>query len=106
MQAQRVIALAKRGNKMSVAISDPTNIQALDQIKFQSEASVEPVIVPHDALLALLAGLGKSADKACTNWPATSRKSNWPRKTRRPRWRRTPPTTSKTRRSSSSSTRS
>ena len=38
MQAQRVIALAKRGNKMSVALSDPTNIQALDQIKFQSEA--------------------------------------------------------------------
>jgi type IV pilus assembly protein PilB len=29
-----------------VAISDPTNTQALDQIKFQSEASVEPVIVP------------------------------------------------------------
>ncbi|MDB5908837.1 MAG: pilB [Massilia sp.] len=61
MQAQRVIALAKRGNKMSVAISDPTNTQALDQIKFQSEATVEPVIVPHDALLALLATLGKSA---------------------------------------------
>jgi type IV pilus assembly protein PilB len=61
MQAQRVIALAKRGNKMSVALSDPTNSQALDQIKFQSEATVEPVIVPHDALLALLAVLGKSA---------------------------------------------
>ena len=54
MQAQRVIALAKRGNKLSVAISDPTNMQALDQIKFQSESAVEPVIVPHDALLKLL----------------------------------------------------
>ncbi|WP_426195661.1 type IV-A pilus assembly ATPase PilB [Massilia sp. DWR3-1-1] len=64
MQAQRVIALAKRGNKMSVAISDPTNTQALDQIKFQSEASVEPVIVPHDALIALLAALGKSAEQS------------------------------------------
>ena len=64
MQAQRVIALAKRGNKMSVAISDPTNTQALDQIKFHSEASVEPVIVPHDALLALLATLGKSAEQS------------------------------------------
>jgi type IV pilus assembly protein PilB len=62
MQAQRVIALAKRGNKMSVALSDPTNIQALDQIKFQSEASVEPVIVAHDALLKLLASLAKSAE--------------------------------------------
>jgi type IV pilus assembly protein PilB len=62
MQAQRVIALAKRGNKMSVALSDPTNSQALDQIKFQSEASVEPVIVAHDVLVKLLAGLAKSAE--------------------------------------------
>ncbi|MFL6711163.1 MAG: type IV-A pilus assembly ATPase PilB [Massilia sp.] len=64
MQTQRVIALAKRGNKMSVAISDPTNTQALDQIKFQSEASVEPVIVPHDTLIALLNKLGKSAEQS------------------------------------------
>jgi type IV pilus assembly protein PilB len=64
MQAQRVIALAKRGNKMSVALSDPTNNQALDQIKFQSEATVEPVIVAHDALLSLLANLNKSAEQA------------------------------------------
>ncbi|HZV67293.1 MAG TPA: type IV-A pilus assembly ATPase PilB [Telluria sp.] len=64
MQAQRVIALAKRGNKMSVAISDPTNTQALDQIKFQTESSVEPVIVPHDALLTLLAALSKSAEQS------------------------------------------
>ena len=64
MQSQRVVALAKRGNKMSVAVSDPTNTQALDQIKFQSEASVEPVIVAHDVLLALLATLGKSAEQS------------------------------------------
>ena len=64
MQAQRVIALAKRGNKMSVAISDPTNLQALDQIKFQTESTVEPVIVPHDALLQLLARLNKSSEQS------------------------------------------
>ena len=61
-QSQRVVALARRGNKMSVAISDPTNTQALDQIKFQTEATVEPVIVAHDTLLALLARLAKGAD--------------------------------------------
>jgi type IV pilus assembly protein PilB len=64
MQAQRVIALAKRGNKLSVAVSDPTNTQALDQIKFQSEATVEPVIVAHDALLKLLAALNRSAEQS------------------------------------------
>ena len=66
MQAQRVIALAKRGNKMSVAISDPTNIQALDQIKFQSEAQVEPVIVAHDTLVAWLGTLSKTAEQSIT----------------------------------------
>ncbi len=64
MQTQRVIALAKRGNRMSVAISDPTNLQALDQIKFQTESSVEPVIVPHDTLLAMLASLNKNAEQS------------------------------------------
>ncbi len=66
MQGQRVIALAKRGNKMSVAISDPTNIQALDQIKFQSEAQVEPVIVAHDTLTAWLNSLSKTAEQSIT----------------------------------------
>ena len=64
MQGQRVVALSKRGNKLSVALSDPTNTQALDQIKFQSEATVEPVIVAHDALLTLLANLTKKADQS------------------------------------------
>ncbi|MBV7536434.1 type IV-A pilus assembly ATPase PilB [Duganella sp. sic0402] len=64
MQTQRVIALAKRGNRMSVAISDPTNTQALDQIKFQTESTVEPVIVAHDGLLQLLARLNKSSEQS------------------------------------------
>ncbi|QYF94349.1 type IV-A pilus assembly ATPase PilB [Massilia sp. PAMC28688] len=67
MQAQRVIALAKRGNKMSVAISDPTNTQALDQIKFQSEAQVEPVIVAHDTLVSWLNSLSKTAEQTITD---------------------------------------
>ncbi|QGZ41334.1 type IV-A pilus assembly ATPase PilB [Pseudoduganella flava] len=63
MQTQRVVALARRGNKMSVAISDPTNTQALDQIKFQTETLVEPVIVPHDVLVRLLQELAKSSEQ-------------------------------------------
>ena len=63
MLTQRVIALAKRGNKISVALSDPTNTQALDQIKFQAESTVEPVIVTHDALLKLLETVTKSSEQ-------------------------------------------
>jgi type IV pilus assembly protein PilB len=63
MQSQRVIALAKRGNKVSVAISDPTNAQALEQIKFQTEMMVEPIIVDHGSLLKLLEKLNQSAEQ-------------------------------------------
>ena len=63
MQSQRVIALAKRGNKVSVAISDPTNTQALDQIKFQTQLTVEPVIVEHKSLLQLVEKFGQSAEQ-------------------------------------------
>ncbi len=63
MQSQRIIALAKRGNKVSIAISDPTNIQALDQIKFQTELIVEPIIVQHDLLVNLLDKLSKTSEQ-------------------------------------------
>lgn len=63
MQKQRVIALAKRGNKVSVAISDPTNTHILDQIKFQTELTVDPVIVEHTVLLQLIEKLGQSAEQ-------------------------------------------
>ena len=63
MQKQRVAALGKRGNKVSVAISDPTNTQILDQIKFQTELTVEPVIVEHTVLLQLIEKLGQSAEQ-------------------------------------------
>jgi type IV pilus assembly protein PilB len=66
MQSQRVIALAKRGNKVSIAISDPTNTQALDQIKFQTELTVEPIIVDHNSLLKLIEKLGQSAEQNLT----------------------------------------
>ncbi|RZI41713.1 type IV-A pilus assembly ATPase PilB [Herbaspirillum sp. HC18] len=63
MQKERAVALAKRGNKISVAISDPTNTHALDQIKFQTEMTVEPVIVEHPVLLQLIEKLGQSTEQ-------------------------------------------
>ncbi|MBC7503107.1 MAG: type IV-A pilus assembly ATPase PilB [Herminiimonas sp.] len=62
-QSQRVVALSKRGNKISVAISDPTNTQALDQIKFQTELTVEPIIVEHTMLLKLIEKFSQSTEQ-------------------------------------------
>ena len=67
MQSQRVIALAKRGNKISIAISDPTNTAVLDQIKFQTELTVEPVIVEHTGLLKLIELFGQSAEQSLSD---------------------------------------
>ena len=63
IETQRVIALSKRGNKVAIAISDPTNTQALDQIKFQTELAVEPVIVEHPALTKLIEKLAKTSEE-------------------------------------------
>jgi type IV pilus assembly protein PilB len=106
MQAQRVIALAKRGNKMSVAISDPTNTQALDQIKFQTESTVEPVIVAHDALLQLLARISKSSEQSIAELAGEEADIQFAEEEEaRPPWPMPAPTMWKTRRWCASSTR-
>jgi len=62
IQELRIIGLHKRGNKLTVAVSDPTNFQALDQIKFQTQAMVEPVVVEHDKLLQLVEKHGQTVE--------------------------------------------
>jgi type IV pilus assembly protein PilB len=86
IQSLRVIGLHKRGNKLTVGVSDPTNFQAIDQIKFQTQMLVEPVVVEHDKLISLtdklaqteesklneLAGVELNLDFADADAPATA----------------------------------
>jgi type IV pilus assembly protein PilB len=46
----RVLPLVKRGKRIFIAVSDPTNLHALDEIRFQTGLSVEAVIVEQDKL--------------------------------------------------------
>ncbi len=57
---RRVIALGKRGNRLSVAISDPTDLQALDRIKFQANSTIDPIMVEHDKLGQAIAGSSRT----------------------------------------------
>ena len=41
----RVLPLLKRGQKMFLGISDPTNLQAIDDVKFQTSLRIDPVVV-------------------------------------------------------------
>ena len=54
MQSRRIAPLYKRGNKLFVGISDPTNQQAFDDARFQTGLVVEPVIVEDDKLAKLI----------------------------------------------------
>jgi len=62
VQKRRVIALYQRGNKLYVATSDPTHLQALDEVKFQTNQAVEPVVVEDDKLAKLIKVVSDAAD--------------------------------------------
>jgi len=41
----RVLPLVKRGQRLFLGISDPTNLQAIDDVKFQTSLRIDPVVV-------------------------------------------------------------
>ena len=65
--SHRVIPLHKRGNRLSVAIADPTNLRALDEIRFQTGMAVDPVIVDESLLAPLVARLSESTEETLKN---------------------------------------
>jgi type IV pilus assembly protein PilB len=61
MSESRIVPVAKRGNRLTVLLSDPTDLQAIDRVKFQAQATVDPIVVEHDKLMRLIERLGQSA---------------------------------------------
>ncbi|MDT8387662.1 MAG: type IV-A pilus assembly ATPase PilB [Thiogranum sp.] len=50
IRQHHALPLFKRGNRLFVALSDPTNLQALDEIKFHTGISTETILVEEDKL--------------------------------------------------------
>jgi type IV pilus assembly protein PilB len=46
--------LIRRGVRLFVAVSDPTNLQGLDEIKFQTGINTEPILVEEDKLASIM----------------------------------------------------
>jgi len=46
----RVLPLFRRGKRLFLAVSDPTNLHAIDEVKFQSSLGIEPIVVEDDKL--------------------------------------------------------
>ena len=57
IRQHHALPIQKRGNRLFVAISDPMNLVALDEFKFNTGISTEPVLVEEDKL-------GQVLDKA------------------------------------------
>jgi type II secretory ATPase GspE/PulE/Tfp pilus assembly ATPase PilB-like protein len=56
-----IVPIAKRGNRLTVLLSDPTDLQAIDRIKFRTQATVDPIVVEHDKLRKFIEQLSKSS---------------------------------------------
>ncbi|HXS50896.1 MAG TPA: type IV-A pilus assembly ATPase PilB [Usitatibacter sp.] len=62
--SHRVVALGKRGNRVFVAMSDPSNEQVLQEVKFATGMTMEPVVVEDDKLATIVRKLHESSTKA------------------------------------------
>src|SRR5258706_2947460 len=59
----RVVALGKRGNRVFVGMSDPSNEQVLQEVKFATGMTMEPIVVEDDKLTLIVRKLGDTASK-------------------------------------------
>jgi type IV pilus assembly protein PilB len=58
----RILPILQRGKRLFIAVCDPTNLQALDDIKFQTTLRIEPVVVEQDKLDARVARAIEAVD--------------------------------------------
>lgn len=64
IEKHHVFPLFERGKKLFVAVSDPTNIQALDEIKFHTGMVVEAILVAENTLAEKIEAFQNEADSA------------------------------------------
>ncbi|HEX6829405.1 MAG TPA: type IV-A pilus assembly ATPase PilB [Burkholderiales bacterium] len=62
VESRRVVALHRRGNRLAVAISDPSQLQILEEVQFQTGLVVDPVIVEDDKLASVVRRFAESSE--------------------------------------------
>ncbi|MGH8142437.1 MAG: GspE/PulE family protein, partial [Steroidobacteraceae bacterium] len=65
----RVLPLFKRGKRLFLGVADPTNLHAIDEIKFQTGMAVEAIVVEDDKLQKML---DKAIEQVDTQMPNLS----------------------------------
>ena len=62
IRQHHTLPLFQRGNRLFIALSDPTNIQALDDIKFHTRLNTETILVEEDKLTTAIESFIDAAD--------------------------------------------
>lgn len=62
LRKHNVLPLFKRGNRLFVGLTDPTNSAALDEIKFQTNLAVEGILVDADNIVRCLDRWSESSE--------------------------------------------
>jgi type IV pilus assembly protein PilB len=58
----RVLPLFRRGKRLFIAVADPTNLHAIDEVKFQTSLGIEAIVVEDDKLQAAIDKAIEQAD--------------------------------------------
>ena len=64
----RVLPLVRRGQRMFLGVADPTNLQAVDEIKFQTGFRIDPVVVEQDKLDEIVNRSLEAVDTSMSNF--------------------------------------
>lgn len=67
IERHRALPIFKRGSRLFVAISDPTNVQALDEIKFNTGLGTEPILVEDDKLSQMIMKVQDAKDTSLSD---------------------------------------
>jgi type IV pilus assembly protein PilB len=63
----RILPILQRGKRLFLAVCDPTNLQALDEIKFQTTLRIEAIVVEQDKLDARVSRAIEAVDTTMSN---------------------------------------
>jgi type IV pilus assembly protein PilB len=63
LSKHRVLPIFKRGKRLFLGVSDPTNLHAIDEVKFQTGLGVEAIVVDDDKLQKAVDRLLEAADQ-------------------------------------------
>lgn len=63
LQKHNMLPILKKGHKMFLAVSDPSNQTGIDEIKFNTGSSIDLIVVEDDKLHQLIESLVKSPEE-------------------------------------------